>query len=188
MPNLCGSLLTIFYLPCVYAAEMDYTSLSRSLTFNNNVMTQAVEVPIIADHIVEYSEIINLTLVSTDSAVILNPSTSTITIEDVDCKLQYGYSCEYKCNSFIFTTSVVTIGFSRATYSVSEDAGSTSVIVFIQSGTLDRDVVVTLSTISGTSMCKFLSEPQQQLVCYFSHIHISLWQLDVKTLFCHVFS
>ena len=90
MPNLYGSLLTIF-LPFVYAAEMDYTSVSRSLTFNAAVMTQVVEVPIIDDHIVEQSEIINLTLVSADTAVILNPSTTKITIEDVDGKLQCGY-------------------------------------------------------------------------------------------------
>ena len=68
---------------------MDYTYVSRSLTFNDAVTTQMVEVPIIDDHIVEQSEIINLTLVSTDSAVILNPSTSTITIQDVDSKSLY---------------------------------------------------------------------------------------------------
>ena len=66
---------------------MDYTPVSQSLTFNAAVATQMVAVPIIDDDIVEHSEIINLTLVSTDSAVILNPSTSTITIEDVDSKL-----------------------------------------------------------------------------------------------------
>ena len=66
---------------------MDYTPVSRSLTFNAAVATQMVEVPIIDDYIVEHSEIINLTLVSTDPAVILNPSTGTITIEDVDSKL-----------------------------------------------------------------------------------------------------
>ena len=48
-----------------------------------------VEIPIIDDDIVEHSEVINLTLVSTDSAVILNPSTTTITIEDEDSKLLY---------------------------------------------------------------------------------------------------
>ena len=73
----------------MYAAWMDYRPVSRSLTFNATVTTQMVEVPIIDDHIVEYSEIINLTLVSTDSAVILNPSTSTITIEDAESKLLY---------------------------------------------------------------------------------------------------
>ena len=65
---------------------MDYTPVSRNLTFNAAVTTQIVQVPIIDDHIVEHSEITNLTLVSTDTAVTLNPSTSTITIEDVDSK------------------------------------------------------------------------------------------------------
>ena len=79
---------TIDYI-FLYAAGMDYTPVFRNLTFNEILTTQVVEVPIIDDHIVEQSEIINLTLimVSTDSAVILNPSTSTITIEDVDSKL-----------------------------------------------------------------------------------------------------
>ena len=71
----------------MYAAGMDYATVSRCLKFNTAVTTQAVEVHIIEDHIVEHSEIINLTLTSTDPAVILNPSTSTITIEDVDSKL-----------------------------------------------------------------------------------------------------
>ena len=70
----------------LYAAGMDYTPVSSNVTFSVAVMSQMVEVPIINDHTVEYSEIINLTLISTDSAVILNPSTSTITIEDVDSK------------------------------------------------------------------------------------------------------
>ena len=89
MPNLHGSFTYIF----LYAAGMDYTPVSRNLTFNAAVTSQVIEVTTIDDHVVEHSEIINLTLTSTDPAVILNPSTSTITIEDVDSKLLYGYSC-----------------------------------------------------------------------------------------------
>ena len=66
---------------------MDYRPVYRSLTFNAAVTTQIVQVPIIDDHIVEHSEIINLTLESTDSDVILNPPNSTITIVDVESKL-----------------------------------------------------------------------------------------------------
>ena len=66
---------------------MDYTPVSSNLTFNAAVTSQMVEVTIINDHIVEHSEIINLTLVSTDSAVILNPSTSTITVENANSML-----------------------------------------------------------------------------------------------------
>jgi len=72
----------------MHAAWMDYTSVSRSLmTFNAAVTTQVVQLYIIDDDVVEHSEAFNLTLRSTDSAVLLNPSTSTITIEDVESKL-----------------------------------------------------------------------------------------------------
>ena len=70
----------------MYAVGMDYAAVSRNLTFNADFTIQVVEVPILDDRIVEHSEIINLTLVSTDSDVALNPSTSTIIIEDVDSK------------------------------------------------------------------------------------------------------
>ena len=60
--------------------------MSRNLTFNAHLTIYVVEIPINDDRIVEESEIINLTLVSNDSDVILNPSTSTITIQDVDSK------------------------------------------------------------------------------------------------------
>ena len=82
----------LFAYILMYAAGMDYASVSGSLMiFNAAVSTQAVEVYIIDNHIVEHSEVINLTLRSTDPAVLLNPSSSTITIEDNDSKLQYVY-------------------------------------------------------------------------------------------------
>ena len=143
--------------------------MSRNITFNAAVTTQMVEVPIIDDHIVEHSEIINLTLVSTDSAVILNPSTSTITIEDIDSKLlyiDYSYICKHECNLFTFT-SVVTIGFNKTAYSVSENASSVGVTLSVQKGILDRDVLVTLSSINSTAVCKFSNNRNllQQVVC-----------------------
>ena len=69
------------------ADGMDYTTVSRNLTFNAAVTSQTVPIIITDDFIVERSEIINLTLTSTDPDVILNPSTSTVTVEDVDSKL-----------------------------------------------------------------------------------------------------
>ena len=84
----------------LYAAD---TPVSRNLTFNAAVTTQMVEISIIDDHIVEHSEIINLTLVSTDPAVILNRSTSTIIIEDADSKLLYVYYSIYASTSAIYS-------------------------------------------------------------------------------------
>ena len=45
----------------------------------------------------------------------------------------------------------VTIGFNQSSYTVTEGAGSVSVMVDVQ-GSLARDVVVTLSTVDGTAM------------------------------------
>ena len=65
--------------------------------------------------------------------------------------------CKHNCNVFTFITLVVTIGFNKTVYSVSEDAGSVSVTLSVESGTLDQDVIVNLSTISGTALCEFQS-------------------------------
>ena len=56
---------------------------------------------------------------------------------------------------FTFTTLVATIGFNRTAYSVSEDAGSVSVTLSVQTATLERNVILTVSTINSTAMCEF---------------------------------
>jgi len=66
-------------------------------------------------------------------------------------------TCKHNCsNLFTLTTSVLKIGFSIAAYSVSEDAGSVSITISVQTGGLDRDVLVTLSTVNGTALCESL--------------------------------
>ena len=55
-----------------------------------------------------------------------------------------------------FSSAVITIGFDSLTYSVLEDAGSVHVTVSVMNGTLARNVVVSLSTVSGgTATGKF---------------------------------
>ena len=62
---------------------------------------------------------------------------------------------DHEWNKLTFSISEVTIGFNRTAYFVSEDAGSVSVTVSVQTGTLDRDIILTLSTVNGTAVCKF---------------------------------
>ena len=50
--------------------------------------------------------------------------------------------------------SAVTIGLNPVTYSVREGAGNVSVTLSAQAGTLDRDVIVTLTTMNNTAMCE----------------------------------
>ena len=51
---------------------------------------------------------------------------------------------------------MATIGFSSTAYTVSEDASSVNVTVSVQNEVLDRDVIVTLSTVNGSALCESL--------------------------------
>ena len=67
-------------------APSDYTTVSMDLTFNASSTTHTVPISILGDTVVEGTESFTVSLVSADSAVILNPSTTTVTIEDDDGK------------------------------------------------------------------------------------------------------
>ena len=70
----------------IHAATLDYVVTSSDLTFNATTSSQTVTIPIHEDDIVEDSEAIIVILTSADSAAILNPSSSSVTIEDNDGK------------------------------------------------------------------------------------------------------
>ena len=55
--------------------------------FDATISTQMVTVPVLNDNVIEDTEFINLTLTSVDSAVMLNPATARINIEDIDSEL-----------------------------------------------------------------------------------------------------
>ena len=61
-----------------------------TLMFDATISTQMVTVPIVDDNVVEGTEFINLALTSVDNAVIINPPTARIDIEDVDSELTNG--------------------------------------------------------------------------------------------------
>ena len=58
-----------------------------------------VTVYILNDSVVEDTEFFNLALTSEDSAVMLNPATARINIEDTDRKLTDG-KCMHFCSSY----------------------------------------------------------------------------------------
>ena len=65
-------------------APPDYTTVTRGLTFNSGTTNQTVMIPILGDNVVESTESFTVSLTSADSAVTLNPSTTTVTIQDDD--------------------------------------------------------------------------------------------------------
>ena len=73
----------------ITTAGTDYTDTTVTLIFGATISTQMVTVSILDDGVVEDTEFINLALTSVDSAVMLNPATARIDIEDVDSELRH---------------------------------------------------------------------------------------------------
>ena len=67
-------------------ASSDYMTVSMELTFNSGNTSQTVMIPIVGGNVVESTESFTVSLTSADSAVTLNPSTTTVTIQDDDGK------------------------------------------------------------------------------------------------------
>ena len=83
-------------------APSDYTSVTTMLTFNAGNTNQTVMLPIIDNMVEEVTESFTVSLTTGDSAVILNPSTITVTIEDDDSKLciVHIYQSFFLCTSY----------------------------------------------------------------------------------------
>ena len=60
--------------------------------FDATIATQMGTVFVLDDNVVEDIEFINLALTSVDSAIMLNPATARINIEDIDSELRH---CHY---------------------------------------------------------------------------------------------
>ena len=69
----------------------------------------------------------------------------------------------------------ITIGFITTTYCIHEDAGNVSVTVSVQAGTLDRDVIVTLTTMNSTTLRECgTALKKQDLFCYAYYLFVFL--------------
>ena len=143
----------------IYPASSDYTTLTRSLVLNGATRSQTVTIPIRDDMVVENQfELFSINLSTSDFAVMLDPVSATVTVEDNDSELSPQQTKVCICTKMSISsipTSVVTIGF-NATYSVREDAGSISITVFVLMNSLAKDVIVTLSTLDDTARGVFV--------------------------------
>ena len=64
-----------------------------------------VTVPVLNDNLVEEIEFINLTLTTVDRAVMLNPATARINIEDADSELIFAILQFHCCADTLFTSN-----------------------------------------------------------------------------------
>ena len=65
-------------------AGIEYIHVSTDVTLNASISTQMVTIPIVDNTIVADSTSFNVILTTTDPAVLLNPTTADVTIEDED--------------------------------------------------------------------------------------------------------
>ena len=85
IPKHCACVIhVLLFLP---PASSDYTTVTMDLTFNAGTTNQTVMISITGDTVVESTESFTVSLTTGDSAVTLNPSTTTVTTEDDDSKI-----------------------------------------------------------------------------------------------------
>ena len=77
----------------VSSAEGEYTPVFTNVTFNASTPTQTVNIPILDNEIVADSTMFSVSLTSADPAVILNPASADITIEDDDDSEKHKILC-----------------------------------------------------------------------------------------------
>ena len=71
------------------------------LTFNAGNTNQTVMIPITGDTVVESTESFTVSLMTGDTAVTLNPSTTSVIIQDDDSKFWYIYMRAFFCMYFM---------------------------------------------------------------------------------------
>ena len=133
--------------------------MSSDLTFDADTSTQTIEISTTGDMVLEMSESFSVALsqMSVDASVTLNPASATVNVEDDDSELTNdSLHCVLPLHNSSSSTAI-TIGFNDTAYTVTE-GGSASVSVSVLSGTLARDVVVTLQTEDGTATGRAANE------------------------------
>lgn len=115
-------------------ANVDYSQIADIpliLTGTNTI--QCFSIPVLEDTVVELDETFSVLLSTSNSAVNLIRDSASVSIRDND---------------------IVTISWSPASYDIVEDGSAATVCAQITGGQIDRQVIVSYSTIDGTAESK----------------------------------
>ena len=143
------------YYPNTDGNGNDFYFTSSILTFPaGDNSTLCISPSVLADMILEINETYLLNLSTTDEDVILKPISTTVTIVNDDGKLQKILFYSDSDYGFIVNSPVVSLKFSQPSQSIGEGDGHVEVCVILR-GQTERDITVTVSTMSGTAsgMC-----------------------------------
>ena len=129
------------------------------ITFNSGSTSQTVTVMAEGDNVIEDDEMFTLSLTSTDSAIdMLMPQSATVTITDqtskyILCHINRieEYVATRKNPNYCFFSSALKFGFDPSVYSVMEGESEVVTVTVMGGGTLERDVVLTVTSSDGTA-------------------------------------
>ena len=151
------SSINIMIIPHVafIIASNDYTAVEENLLmFTPGVnISCTTEVLIINDDVLEDNQTFNVVLSTTDSDILLDIASTTITIVDNDGKIHSSLpslSVPFQVCVHCFISDV-TVGLQQSSYSVSEDDQDLMICVIL-SGQFEREVVVSICTEDGSAL------------------------------------
>ena len=144
MRNIC-----ILTLTFPYTGVSDYTSISRMVTFSAGQSSASVSVPITNDNVIEATEMFSASLTAVSENIEIGADTADVTIIDDDGELMS--ICYTRCGSMYPIFLLVIVSFDPTSYTVTEGIDGTAELMLVRSGNLNREVVVSVTTASGTA-------------------------------------
>ena len=118
------------------------------VTFSAGLSSASVSVPVTNDNVIEASEMFSGSLSAVTENVVIGPDTAYVTIMDDDGELMSLYTLWlYMYPIFL----LVIVSFDPTSYTVTEGIDGTAELMLVRSGNLNREVVVSVTTTSGTA-------------------------------------
>ena len=120
------------------------------VTFSDGQSSASVSVPITNDNVIEASEMFSGSLSAVTENVDIRSDTANVTVMDDDGKLM-SILCYIRCGSMYPIFLLVIVSFDPTSYTVTEGIDGTAELMLVRSGNLNREVVVSVTTTSGTA-------------------------------------
>ncbi len=133
------------------AVGADYTAVSSDLVFSETVSRVCRNVSTEEDDILEEDEQFLLDLTTSDPSVQLNPNVATVTITDDGVAYSFSLVPLKALTRAFYFIAGVTIGLEETSFTVDEGE-LVEVCAILISGTLEKEVAVTLQTSDGTAI------------------------------------
>ena len=134
-----------------YEAPQDYMEIDQVVAFTNEDTTQCGVIQVVNDMVLEIDEQLFVTVISSDSSAQVPTTPASVIIQDDDSKWANFFMFLPAAQAMLFRYLGVTANLNQNAYTVVEGMMAVSVCVSL-SGTIERNVIVTLTTSSDSTL------------------------------------